>query len=128
MAGHYSSTCPTFPPKRTMAETLKKGINKNATKAPEYEAVSSTNMTPVASSSKTPVTPNATYSAPTVAPQQYYNPKSLLTSTSSELYGGNSLATEDLERDIYEDLLSPSMGMMKSWLTNTNLDMRKWQT
>jgi len=53
--GHYSSACPTYPPKRSMAETLKRGINNSDTKTDKPAVQRST--TPIASSSKSNITP-----------------------------------------------------------------------
>ncbi|CAG8633519.1 1634_t:CDS:2, partial [Paraglomus occultum] len=35
-AGHFSNICPTFPPKKTMAETLKKSIDSSTNKTPKF--------------------------------------------------------------------------------------------
>ncbi|CAG8595059.1 4201_t:CDS:2, partial [Paraglomus occultum] len=69
-AGHYSSVCPTFPPKKTMAETLKKSISKNKTKPPK--PVEHQTTTTIASSSKSNMTPSISQAG--YNSQQFHTP------------------------------------------------------
>jgi len=99
-AGHYSSACPTFPPKRKTTETLKKMINKQVTSPPETNIPNegATNKAPVASSSKTPIASTnkvtTTYGAtntPSVAPQQFHTPPTQLMSYASVTAAGSPI-------------------------------------
>ncbi|CAG8611626.1 11143_t:CDS:2 [Paraglomus brasilianum] len=107
-AGHYSSVCPTFPPKRKTTETLKKTISKHVTSTPETNThndetlnkvpLASSSKAPIASTSKATTTPGAT-NIPPVAPQQFHTPPAQLMSYASvtaagDLFTGNSLDQE----------------------------------